>query len=576
MAGSNSPFSSGSSVSSILKSAESRAQKLQDFNDALVDYEWQNSAKTYSDFVSYENYLKQQAAQTADPMQQLTYTKKIDSGRSAYISNEIQRQSIDVIEGSSNNTEKYNRMLDLFYQAADAGQYDLAQSLHLQLDNLSVTIQNEQNAAASAARGSSSSYATDVKNQVNDAIDQVKQNANYAIQQYQQLGPDKFQEAAGSDLFSMLYNMVNSNNPDNPGLLQIYKQGASVTTNPSDARTFETKFNDILGGADAKTADGTNIFELPGVGGVSVKDISDQVYANSIGQTLFNAVQTGNGTEFKKNVVTGYQYGRDETGNYKLMPIYNSSANFNSQIENPNKAGQNLSYTGKNGVLANAGFNVLSSSGNTLTVQNNGEFNQAGIPQGEQVQLYVDANGNLQLKNGNQAYTLGFDKNGKYTGIQKTTPDYINLLPSGNQEFSRFNNRYIQEQLAKNPNFLNELPGGSIGLVDTRNVSFQPGMLIAQGMQRQAQIQLQAERAALAKRLQQARSPQPATVNPQRTVSPIGLPAGTRLTVAKPQPLPKLTVGVAHPQQHLTVGKANNSILFGGGVSLQGGGFRLQ
>lgn len=138
-------------TSSLLKSASSRRAKIQDQQDALVAYEYSLSTKTYQDFLDYSKYLEGRIATTNDPSKVLSYTKNINSARSGYISNEIQRQSIDVIEGKATNTDKYNKMVGLYYQAVDAGNYDLAQSLHLQLNNLSVTIQNQMESAQRVA-----------------------------------------------------------------------------------------------------------------------------------------------------------------------------------------------------------------------------------------------------------------------------------------------------------------------------------------------------------------------------------------------------------------------------------------
>jgi hypothetical protein len=545
MATGNSPFSSSGGVSSLLKNANSAAQKVQDFNDALAAYQWDNSTKSYGDYVAYSQYLQDRGDTTTDPMTQLTYQKKLDSARSGYISNEIQRQSIDVIEGATSNTDKYNRMVDLYYQATGAGQDDLAQSLRLQADNLSVTIQNEYKATIAANKEASAKLATDIDNQVQDAVGQIKDNAKYALEQYQTLGPAKFQEATGSDIFSMLSNMVNSQDPNNPGIVQIYDQASSVSPDPAKVRTYQVSLNDLAAG-------GKTGIELPGVGQVSYKDLQDQAYAQSIGQTLFDTVNTGKGVEFTKNQTTGYAWGRDENGQYKLMPIYNPNQNFTSDVANPKKAGQNLSY---NDLLSTAGFDVIGGkSGNSqnLTVRNNGEFDSAGIPRGQQVQLSVGQDGSLQLVNGNNAYSLGFDqKSGKYTGLNAQTPNAINLLPSGNQQYSKFNNRFFATQ------DLSNLPAGAIGLVDTTSPiarSMEAGPLSRQ------QPTLQPGGA----------TPLPSAPNvaQQGAISPIGLPANTQLTIAqpkplptitlaKPQPLPNLTVTAAKPQQKLSVSSPN-------------------
>jgi hypothetical protein len=412
MASSNSPFSSSGSVSSLVKNASSAAAKVQEFNDALAAYQYDNSTKSYADYVAYDQYLSTQASSATDPMRALTYQKKQDTARSGYISNEIQRQSIAVAEGSTSNIDKYNGVVKLYYAAAQAGQDDLAQSLRLQADNLSITIQNDQRAAIAANKDAAAEITKQVDGAVKDSVKQITDNANLVLGEYQKLGPQRFQQEYGSDVFSVLSNMVNSQDPNNPGLVQVYDQAARVSPDAMKIRDYQVKLDDLANG-------GKTGLNLPGVGDVSYKDLQDQAYAQSIGQTLFDSVDTGQGVQFTKNQTTGYAWGRDENGDYKLMPIYNPKQDLNSGIAKPNgKKGETLNYTD---LLKSSGFEIVSgSSGNSqnLVVRNNGQFDAAGIPRGQQVQLYVDASGKLQLINGDKSYSLGFDqKSGKYVGV---------------------------------------------------------------------------------------------------------------------------------------------------------------
>lgn len=151
MAGNISTGSLLKRASSLQQSAIARANKIQDQIDAEIAYEYSLSSKTYEDFLAFSKHLESRIEKTTDPSKALSLTKAINSARSGYVSNEIQRRTIDVINGRGTNTDKYGKMVDLFYQAADAGNYDLAQSLQLQLGNLSITIQNEQEAAQRVA-----------------------------------------------------------------------------------------------------------------------------------------------------------------------------------------------------------------------------------------------------------------------------------------------------------------------------------------------------------------------------------------------------------------------------------------
>lgn len=135
------------STSSLLRSAASARKKIQDQQDAEVAFDWAQSSKTYEDFIAYTDYINNRINESSsDPSKRLTLEKTIVSARKGYTSNEIQRQSINILEGRGTSMDKYNVMTNLFYQAVDNGDYDLAQGLNLQLDNLSVKIQNEHEA----------------------------------------------------------------------------------------------------------------------------------------------------------------------------------------------------------------------------------------------------------------------------------------------------------------------------------------------------------------------------------------------------------------------------------------------
>lgn len=157
------------STTSLLNSAASRRNKIQEMEDSLVAFEYSLSAKTYGDFQAYNNYLQDRANKNnGDPSKVLTYQKAIVGARKGYVTNEIQRANIDIIEGRGDNNTKYEKMKELFYQALDNGDYDLAQTLNLQLDNLSVKIQQEEISRAEAQQRAYGSAAAAGAKSTND------------------------------------------------------------------------------------------------------------------------------------------------------------------------------------------------------------------------------------------------------------------------------------------------------------------------------------------------------------------------------------------------------------------------
>jgi len=168
------------SVSSLLKSAQSTQRKIAEQQDAQVAYDWSLSAKTYGDFITYKEYLdSRRDFYGEDASKLLTLDKTITSARKAYTSNEIQRQNINIIEGTGTNESKYQKMVDLFYEAVDNGDYDLAQTLNLQLDNLSVKMQQEQIAAQEAAGRAVASASSNNYKGIKNVIKQLEDNVGY-------------------------------------------------------------------------------------------------------------------------------------------------------------------------------------------------------------------------------------------------------------------------------------------------------------------------------------------------------------------------------------------------------------
>ena len=553
MANGNSPFSK-SGISSLLRGSQSTASKLQSLQDSQAAFEWSQSAKTAEDLAAYEQYLNGRLSSTTDPSEQLAYTKAISSARSGYVGNEIQRQSINVIEGAATNRDKYNALHQLFNAAVDNGNYDLAQSLHLQLDNLSVTIQNEDRAAAeagsraaSAAKSANDKY---VKAAVEDAITEINNDTYSTIQQYQQLGPSLFAKrlkeyGIEGDFFGILAKQAQAR-------LDAYRQGLDQTSDEDNMRTWQGKINSIVGQDEqGRPVKPETIAQLPGVGGITYNDLINQVDAARTGQALF--IATANG-RFKRQNITGYAYGRDENGNYKQVAIYGDKP---AGSPNPGGPDQKVKVNGKTynlntykDLLNRNGFQNVNESNGFLSVTNNGEFDKLGFDRGAPVELYVDRQGNLQVKNGDKTYSLQFDgKTGKYVRVNEQTPNPITLL--GDQLSAPYINTLDQSKLN----------AGTIGVIDATSRfarSTQPGAVLGAAIERQQQLQAESQARLLA--LQRA------TAAPQ--AAPINLGVGNfnvqsspakAITIAKPAPLPNITIARPAPLPNLTVSNKPNT-----------------
>lgn len=161
-------------ISSLLRSAQATKKKIQSQNDAYAAFEWENSAQTYEDFLDYSKYLDESASKSGDPSDQLTYQTKIRAARRSYVSNELQRQQMAIMEGRATTQDKMNAVQNLFYQAQDNGDFNLAQNLLSQWEALSIKAQGEKEAAVKAFAAAGNKAVEDLTRDLTKGFDDVR------------------------------------------------------------------------------------------------------------------------------------------------------------------------------------------------------------------------------------------------------------------------------------------------------------------------------------------------------------------------------------------------------------------
>lgn len=140
-------------ASSLLRSSTAALNKVNTYNDAAASYEFDLSAKTPEDYQKYSDYLSKRvnSTQNTDPSKALSLQRTLTGANRTFNSAEISRASTSVKYGDTSNRDKYGQMTKLWQAANANGDANLAQSLEGQLASLSVTIQNEDMAAANKA-----------------------------------------------------------------------------------------------------------------------------------------------------------------------------------------------------------------------------------------------------------------------------------------------------------------------------------------------------------------------------------------------------------------------------------------
>lgn len=186
-------------TSSLLKSAASRRAAIQNEKNRIVDMEWNLSAQTADDLRLYQNHYET-ASKTAKSSDRITYQSKLLSATRAFRSNEIQRATINVLEGNMDNQAKQDLMVGLYKDAVDNGDYNAAQNLRQQIGNLEQTIMNEKVQAMNTAKQMAEAGYTSIKAFVSDiksgdANIMGGVSLNYLNDLYRQVGPQGIEPA---------------------------------------------------------------------------------------------------------------------------------------------------------------------------------------------------------------------------------------------------------------------------------------------------------------------------------------------------------------------------------------------
>lgn len=599
------------SITSLLKSAQAAREKIQNTQDAIYEYQYQLSPKTYNDFVDFQNYFQDRLNKTSDPSDMLTLTKKINSARSGYISNEIQRASIDVIEGRSTNTEKYGKIVDLFYQALDNGNYDLAQSLNLQLDNLSVTIQNEQEAAQRVAGTLAMNGFKSVK-QLNTAITKGLDPVALPDGSYIKSIPMLEEELKtnGSTQFGLFTELEESINTLRQTALDAYQ---SATTQEA-VDSIESTFGELLTGQKTFT-----------IGGVSLtgEEIGLAARSAMANNPLYSAEQVYNeatgSQEFKltKNKIDNFVWVVNDDGTYSAVQERTKSVspyqNLNARITNDGYfigAGDQIGTGDTLDLSGDKGKNLsiksrLEAAGYTI----DGETKDGGVftiilpDSGKRVQATIQPDGSVRYFGDPGNYSGG--SSGLYE-INIFNGSTREVAPDETSDFgvqSQFGGN-LSQATAAGRNYINAYQGKNLGgyqYVDPSSVistaldfsgkgtavmgsAFQGGLPGLQGgitMQKRIAQEAEQRAAALAAPTNIAQGATAFDLNTtpvrqfasngapvkQLTVSPVQAPTVNKVTVAQPQK--KLTVAPAKPNSGMSLGTASGFSLQGGGTGIR-------
>lgn len=570
------------STSSLLKSAASIKKKVQSQQDALVAFDWQNSAQTYEDFVNYAKYLSDRQNATSDPSQALSLAKTITTARRSYVSNELQRQTMAVMEGKATTTDKLNTVYGFYQQAIDNGDYSLAQNLASQYDSLTIKLQNEAQAAQSAAATLAMNGVKtlgQLMKKITDGTEPIQLPDGSFIKPIE-LSNQELKAGVNQDLyFGQVFDTIRA-------AQQLISDAYNGAQTQDTVDAIESKYGKIITGEETfKTA----------AGNLSIPEIELAYRSSLANNPVYSLAEVRNPNtgdlEYKltKNKIDDFVWVRNDDGTYQAMETRakTTAQSLNTKITNE---GYQVGETGKNGVgIIGTGEQIKSESAATIgdrlksqgivaTQSADGTLDLI-LPSGEQVKGAIQSDGSIRY----------FGKPGDFSGGQAGMYE-INILNGRTREVAPDESSIFGQQsifggqISKasqaginitkslagitktNDNLLsphtvissvaNDFTGNPLPVMG-KNLQGTPTEILQSAQQVQQQMKIQT----------QAASPQNATVlnlnqTPVQQFAQNGAPikqlsvtptVTQKLTVAAPEPLQKVTVAAPTPQPKVTV-----------------------
>lgn len=602
------------STTGLLKTQQSRQKTIWNAEDQVIDDVWRYSAQTADDFQAYmQHYQARLNNPQIDGGSARTYTNKLMTANKAFTSNEIQRASIDIIEGRQPEAYKVKVLEDLYTQAYQNGDLNLAQNLRLQLDNQYVKMQNAATAASGAASAANSQSLSDLNAQLSDIAngqlpfsDLKGLTASDLTNVLNEGGIanalDVLTKAAGGpDGLQAIFGDANVNplqalSAMTTTMYQSAMQAAQAITDPTtrekamsavNAKIASDKFS--IGGKSFSLSELQKESDNISQGNPSIRFVSgpnglvaqgrpavDYVFQYDANgnpmqahpQAIYGDATTG-GSQFGYPAGTQVYYKASANGGVEVIPydqVYDKNGNLQSKYKTQNPDPAKRSFLTQEDVLAAAGFKLDKNTG-TYIVASPGlrqQLADKGIAESaiSKDSVVVDASGHVRFKTADgqlfQAVTDSFENGGSSTHIYdvkaQSAADFLGgklPRPETSTVLGQQHLRDLQSNVGGGT-----LQGGGGNIVQPAGGTTQ---VLQQAASLQQLQQLQAQR--LQVQAQQA---------PSISVQPYSAPTPIKVATTIYQPQLKVTQPVAQP---LTVQPAPQLSLSG---SLQGGSGRLQ
>ena len=378
--------------SSLLRSAASRRTAIQNEQNRIADMEWGLSAKTADDLAIYNQHYGN-ALLRAGSSEKISIQNKITTATRSFRTGEIQRSSIDVLEGSSTNQSKQDLLVGFYKDAISNGDMNQAQSLRLQIDNLQNTIINEQKSQMNLATQAFNNGYTDAKAYVSDLLNGSASPFSDPKITIDNLNNDFRTSGIQLDKkikeVSTKYGLKNVASYDDMMLSIATNTINSIKTLRDSYPAGTSQYNEL----DNKyiTASTQPVFSYPGKGGkdlkVSFSDISDSVKSAQTGNTgRFGIAFDESGKPYMaENSISQWETSVDASGNTQILPKWVN--------ENVQKR-QDATIVNKYGVVNATGLSNLPKGGADFTMVT-ADIGQGSKSIGQGPKSYALKNGEL-------------------------------------------------------------------------------------------------------------------------------------------------------------------------------------
>lgn len=308
------------SISSLLRQAEAARKRQLAFEQDVAAYNWSISAKTPDDWAEYSAFLNQRLAQATDPSQLLTFTRLLQTSENAFVSAEIERESIKILEGNGTLQTKLAKVSELLARAYERGNFDLAQNLYKQGLTLQDQIADEQERAQRVAGAMARNQSKDLKDLVTKlekGIGEIQVGPNEAYKSLYTINQElKTKGDTDAGLFTDAWLTTKY-------IKDLVDTAYNTATSQDAVDYIEEKLRPVI--------DGSKTYKIGGIE-MTASEI-DLAYHSALANNPIYSVTTGADAEgaptfaIKKNVVEDFTWVLADDGRYEAVAVQSRMTN---------------------------------------------------------------------------------------------------------------------------------------------------------------------------------------------------------------------------------------------------------